>query len=363
MWTLCDINGLLTWLQCACVQTQFLFSVLFPPPPPTPLKPQMKVDFVWMWIPHMGNARNLRYSLASLRGARRGHAGISFSTWACASRRQAPSSFVHHAGGRRRFRLGVSSSVGHCCQHFWVGLVTQPNKGRTSPWQMPAGQAGVANISWSASAGRRWCCCVQGFQNSTSLLLSCGKSLFWMCMALVTSINMAGGACKCGVGSLVHRRKFDRSHSDAAVLCAAALVFPSLRQDLRNNQTNAGSWSRRIWHGRAFQPFVLLSWTYLRLGSTCKSRLSKQASRRTNQLHVNPRDSISGFLQSRFTNNEQKNWTNAEPQAGVWSTVCSSSQQVTKVRTHAHMQSLACPRTHGTNACLATHHFYLLGIQ
>ena len=33
MWTSCDINGLLTWLQCACVQTQFLFSVLFPPPP------------------------------------------------------------------------------------------------------------------------------------------------------------------------------------------------------------------------------------------------------------------------------------------------------------------------------------------
>ena len=47
-------------------------------------------------------------------------------------------------------------------------------------------------------------------------------------------------ACKCGVGSLVHRRKFDRSQSDAAVLCAAALVFPSLGQDLRNNQTNAG---------------------------------------------------------------------------------------------------------------------------
>ena len=59
-------------------------------------------------------------------------------------------------------------------------------------------------------------------------------------MALVTSINMAGGACKCGVGSLVHRSKFDRSHSDAAVLCAAALVFPSVGQDLRNNQGNAG---------------------------------------------------------------------------------------------------------------------------
>ena len=61
-------------------------------------------------------------------------------------------------------------------------------------------------------------------------------------MALVTSINMAaaGGACKGGVGSLMHRRKFDRSHSDVAVLCAAALVFPSLGQDLRNNQTNVG---------------------------------------------------------------------------------------------------------------------------
>ena len=28
---------------------------------------------------------------------------------------------LHHAGGRRHFRLGVSSSVGHCCQHFGEG--------------------------------------------------------------------------------------------------------------------------------------------------------------------------------------------------------------------------------------------------
>ena len=77
-----------------------------------------------------------------------------------------------------------------------------------------------------------------------------------MYMALVTSINMAGCACKCGVGSLVHRRRFDRSHSDAAVLCAAALVFSSLGQDLRNNQTNAGYPEG---FGRAFRPFVLLS--------------------------------------------------------------------------------------------------------
>ena len=61
-----------------------------------------------------------------------------------------------------------------------------------------------------------------------------------MCMALVTSINMAGCACKCGVGSLVHRRKFDRSHSDAAVLCAAALAFPSLGQEYATTKRMLG---------------------------------------------------------------------------------------------------------------------------
>ena len=211
-----------------------------PPTPLTPLKPQMKVDFVWMWIPHMGNACNLRYSCAPLRGARRGRAGISFSTWACASRRQAPSSFAFTMPEEEGAFDSVSAHLLATAANIFGWAWAQPNKGGTSPWQMPAGQAGAANISWSASAGRRWCCCVQGFQNSTSLLPSCGKSLFWMCMALVTSRNMAGCACKCGVGSLVHHRKFDRGHSDAAVLCAAALVFLSLGQDLRNNQTNAG---------------------------------------------------------------------------------------------------------------------------
>ena len=33
---------------------------------------------------------------------------------------------------------------------------------------------------------------------------------------------MAGGACKSGVGSVVHRRKSDRSRTDPAVLCAGA---------------------------------------------------------------------------------------------------------------------------------------------
>ena len=63
---------------------------------------------------------------------------------------------------------------------------------------------------------------------------------------------MAGGACRCGVGSRVHRREFDRSHT-TRLFCA--LVFPSVGDDLRNNQTKAGYPEG---FGRAFQPFVLL---------------------------------------------------------------------------------------------------------
>ena len=62
-------------------------------------------------------------------------------------------------------------------------------------------------------------------------------------VALVTSVNVAGGACKCGVGSLVHRRKFDRSHSDAAVLCAGV----SFSWAIPTQQPNESWVSRRIW--------------------------------------------------------------------------------------------------------------------
>ena len=223
----------------------------------------------------MGNARNLRYSRAPLHAARRGRAGISFSTWACASWRQAPSSFVHHARGRRRFRLGVSSSVGHCCQHFWVGLWPNQIKGGLLRGKCQRDQQALQIFLGRLQLDDAD---VVVYKGSKTPRPSCGKSLFWMCMVLVTSINMAGGACKCGVGSLVHRRKFDWSHSDVAVLCAAALVFPSLGQDLCNNQTNAG-YPEGFGMAERSKPFVLLSWTYLRPGSTCKSRLSKQASR------------------------------------------------------------------------------------
>ena len=247
-----------------------------PPPPPTPLKPQMKVDFVRMWIPHMGNARNLRYSRPPPpRGARRGRAGISFSTWACAcaSQTQAPSSFAH-AGGRRRFRLGVSSSVGHCCQHFWVGWGPNQIKGGLRRGKRQRDKQALQMFLGRLQLDDADVVVYKGSKTPRPCCRSCGKSLFWMCMALVTSINMAGCACKCGVGSLVHlhHRKFDRSHSDAAVLCAAALVFPSLGQDLRNNQTNAG-YPEGFGMVERSQPFVLLSWTYLRLWTVRASRV------------------------------------------------------------------------------------------
>ena len=122
-------------------------------------------------------------------------------------------------------------------------------------------------------------------------------------------VMLAGGACKCGVGSLVHRRKFDRSHSDAAVLCAAALVFPSLGQDLRNNQTNINAgypegfgMVERSNSSLSFCCRELICDSEVRASRACASKPPDK-----NQSHVNPRDSISGFLQSRFTNNEQKN--------------------------------------------------------
>ena len=65
---------------------------------------------------------------------------------------------------------------------------------------------GYTNISWLASAGRRWCsvlCAQVHCTNSTSLLPSCVNSLFSMCTERQTchlDENMAGSACKCGVG-------------------------------------------------------------------------------------------------------------------------------------------------------------------
>ena len=179
-----------------------------------------------MWIPHMGNARTTRVTRAPPRRPARLRRDFNLSM------RESKASLVvvclHHAGGRRRFRLGVSSTVGHCCQHFWVGWGPNQIKGglRLGKCQRDKqalqliflGRLQLDDADVVVYKAR-----VPKLHVPAAELH--GKSLFWMCMALVTSINMAGCACKCGVGSLVHHRKFDRSHSDAAVLCAAALVF------------------------------------------------------------------------------------------------------------------------------------------
>ena len=81
----------------------------------------------------MGNARNLRYTRAPPRRPARPRQDFIFNLSMRESKAwQAPRPVVvclHHAGGRRRFRLGVSSSVGHCCQHFWVGWGPSQIKG------------------------------------------------------------------------------------------------------------------------------------------------------------------------------------------------------------------------------------------
>ena len=124
-----------------------------------------------------------------------------------------------------------------------------------------------------------------------------------------------------------------------------ALVFPSVGQDLHTTS------KRKLDIPKDLVERSSLSFCCRELicDSEVRARRTFQASlpTRTNQLHVNPRDSISGFLHSRFTNNEQKKLNKCSATAGVWSTARSTSQQVTKVRTHAHMQSLACPRTCG----------------
>ena len=152
---------------------------------------------------------------------------------------------LHHAGGRRHFRLGVSSFVGHSCQQFWVGWGPNRIKGglrrgkcqrdkqalRIFLGRLQLDDADV--VVYKGSKTPRPCC-----RAVERACFGCARSV-----ALVTSINMAGSACRCGVGSLVHRREFDRSHSDAAVLCAG-VSFSWARPTQQPNE----SWvSRRIW--------------------------------------------------------------------------------------------------------------------
>ena len=129
---------------------------------------------------------------------------------------------LHHAGGRRHFRLGVSSSVGHCCQRFWVGWGPNRIKGGLRRGKCQRDKQALQIFLGRLQLDDADVVVYKGSKTP----LPCCRAVERACVgyarsvALVTSINMAGGACKCGVGSLVHRRKFDRSHSDAAILCA-----------------------------------------------------------------------------------------------------------------------------------------------
>ena len=152
---------------------------------------------------------------------------------------------LHHAGGRRHFRLGVSSSVGHCCQHVWVGWGSNRIKGGRrrgkcqrdkQVLQIFLGRLQLDDadvVVFKGSKTPRPC-----YRAVERVCFGCARSV-----ALVTSINMAGGACMCGVGSLVHRRKFDRSHNDVAVLCAG-VSFSWARPTQQRNESCV---SRRIW--------------------------------------------------------------------------------------------------------------------
>ena len=62
---------------------------------------------------------------------------------------------LHHAGGRRRFRFGLSSSVGHCCQHFWVGWEPNQIKGGLRRGKCQRDKQALQIFLGRLSAGRR----------------------------------------------------------------------------------------------------------------------------------------------------------------------------------------------------------------
>ena len=220
-----------------------------PPPPPNTINTTNEGRFrLNVDSPHGERAQSAG-SRAPLQVARRSRAGISFSTSMRKSKSKASPVVVclHHAGGKRHFRVGVSSSVGPCCQQFWVGWGPNRVKGGLrrgkcqsdkQALQIFLGRLQLDDadvVVYKGSKTPRPCC-----RAVERACFGCARSV-----ALVTSINRARGACKCGVGSLLHPRMFGWSHSDAAVLCAQPGVsFSWARPTQQPNE----SWvSRRIW--------------------------------------------------------------------------------------------------------------------
>ena len=122
-------------------------------PPPNTINTANEGRFRLNVDPHMGSARNLRKFGAHARpfsapgaAALGFHFQLEHARVEGKPRRRLPSPC------RRKKALSTRSQL--ICwpllPTFLGGLGTQPNEGRTSPWQMSAGQAGAANISWSA---------------------------------------------------------------------------------------------------------------------------------------------------------------------------------------------------------------------
>ena len=113
------------------------------------------------------------------------------------------------------------------------------DKGRTLPWQMPVGQAGAAHISWLASAGRCWSCCVQ----LKGAKLHVPAAELWK--ELVLDVD--------GASHLSLRQTWQDVSVGLVQLCIivskigvtatrlfCALVFPSVGQDLRKTKRKLG---------------------------------------------------------------------------------------------------------------------------
>ena len=220
-----------------------------PPPPPNTINTanegrfRLNVDFPW---PYGERAQSTVLTRAPPRRPARPRWDFIFNLSMRESKASSVVICLHHAGGRRHFRLGVCQLIcWHCCQHFWVGWGPNRIKGGLrrgkcqrdkQALQIFLGRLQLDDadvVVYKGSRTPRPCC-----RAVERACFGCARIV-----PLVTSINMAGGACKCGVGSLVHRREFDRSHSDAAVLCAGV----SFSWGRPTQQPNESWVSRRIW--------------------------------------------------------------------------------------------------------------------
>ena len=148
--------------------------------------------------------------------------------------------------GKKALLTRCQLIFGHCCQHFWVGWGLNRIKGGLRRGKCQRDKQALQIFLGRLQLDDTDVVVYKGSKTPRPCCRAVERACFGRArsVALVTSINMAGGACKCGVSSLVHRvrRKFDRSHGGVAVLCAG-VSFSWARPTQQPNE----SWvSRRI---------------------------------------------------------------------------------------------------------------------